>query len=174
MANPGLIFLPIDLEKHGEIAMVFREDSYVASFGDAKLFDRDTYLTWLQNRLDQFRDGHVHVWRNDQIVGQIEARPRMPQNPVFTHKPNRKPEPQNMGYVNLYYLTHEWRGKGIAGALDEYVVAYLLAEGCTRARLTVSETNPRAIRFYTKYGWQNAGTRADHPQAMFMEKILAP
>ena len=79
-----------------------------------------------------------------------------------------------MGYVNLYYVAPQWRGKGIAGALDEYVVAYLLAEGCTRARLTVSKTNPRAISFYTKFGWQDAGTRLDVPRTLFMEKILAP
>jgi len=59
------------------------------------------------------------------------------------------------GYVNLYYLIPEVRGKGFSLELDNFATSYLKELGFKKARLSVSPTNLRAINFYTKNGWQD-------------------
>ncbi|HEY1071561.1 hypothetical protein [Brevundimonas sp.] len=46
--------------------------------------------------------------------------------------------------------------------------------GFARARLSVSEANTRALRFYDRQGWAVAGPRPDQPGVVFMEKTTSP
>ena len=62
-----LDFRPIDLSRHGALAIEFRRDSYVCSFGSDEIFvaengaDGRGYIDWLRVRLQQFPEGHVHA-----------------------------------------------------------------------------------------------------------------
>ena len=115
MPSPQLHFHPIDLSRHGELAIEFRRDSYVCSFGDDQIFveengaDGSGYLEWLRLRLAQFPEGHVHAWRGDEIVGQIEMMIG-----------------SRAGYINLFYLRPDARGFGLGDELHDYAVAVLL------------------------------------------------
>lgn len=44
--------------------------------------------------------------------------------------------------------------------------------GLKKARLSVSPTNERAIKFYEKMKWVDLGPREDHPEVHFMEKVI--
>src|SRR5207253_8253556 len=52
-----LEFRPIDLEKHSDVCVSFREDSYLCSFGSAEQFHgsdgkgAQRYLEWLRQRM---------------------------------------------------------------------------------------------------------------------------
>ena len=51
-------------------------------------------------------------------------------------------------------------------------IGYLKVLGFKHARLSVSPTNKRALRFYETHGWRDLGPRAGHPEVHFMEKTL--
>jgi RimJ/RimL family protein N-acetyltransferase len=159
-----LDFRPIDLEHHRDIVLQFRADSFVVSFGNADRFYEDDgkgderYVTWLQEKIASDPNSVVHVFDGDKIVGQIEMA--------------RFRNDANVGYVNLYYLTPDRRGDGLGAQLDSHATNYFRSLGLSRARLSVSPTNVRAVRFYEKMGWINLGPREGHPEVNYMEKIL--
>jgi len=151
-----------------DTAARFREATYEMSFGDTYHFDPAHYGDWLKQRVEQFPEGHVHVWVGEEIVGQVEVRPHHSGGGKSKWPPLQEGE----GYVNFYYLEPKWRGRGIAAALDAYAVAYLKTHDCTCARLTVSKTNDRAIRFYKGLDWKEDGTRSrsEQPHCWWMTK----
>lgn len=155
-------FKPIDLEKHADICITFREDSYICSFGSAYRFHEadgkgaKRYIEWLRDKMKQFPDGCVHVWSSGEIVGQME----MGRFRLDTSK----------GYVNLYYVATPWRGTGVASLLDDYAVAFFERLGVHSARLSVSPTNTRVLKFYFRHGWTDLGPREDVPEVHYLEK----
>ncbi len=102
----SLSFKTIDLARDQSIALKFREDSFVVSFGNAdQFYEYDgqghvRYLEWLKAKIEKDARFAVHVWQGDQIIGQLEL-----------GKPRNDP---TVGYVNLYYLIPEKRGVGRA------------------------------------------------------------
>jgi RimJ/RimL family protein N-acetyltransferase len=155
---------PIQLDTHQPICITFREDSFIASFGDAKKFYEDDgkgaerYIEWLKNKLSKDSSSAVHVWENDTIIGQMELG-------LLRDDPT-------CGYVNLYYLIPSKRGQGVGEFLDNYATQYFHNKQLKCARLSVSPQNNRAIAFYKKMGWKDLGPRQDAPEVNFMEKIL--
>ena len=158
-----LTFRTIDLDRHASVAARFRRDAYRVAFGSACRFDEvvgeKAYLRWLHYRIERSPRGQVHVWADDTIVGQIEARPH-------------RTDP-SVGHVNLYYLESPWRGRGFGAKLDLYVEDYFRNEGITKMSLNVSETNARAINFYLRRGWRQRETVATDLGQLRMERQLS-
>jgi ribosomal protein S18 acetylase RimI-like enzyme len=158
MPPPQLKFRVIDPVRHGALAIEFRRDSYVCSFGNDQIFveengaDGSAYLDWLRARIEQFPEGHVHAWQGDAIVGQIEM--------IVGSRG---------GYINLFYLRHESRGHGLGGELHAYAVALLRRYRVGVAGLSVSPTNERAVRYYQRHGWLDRGPRPGAPHVHEME-----
>jgi len=148
-------FAPIDLDAHFDLCVRFRRDSFVCSFGHDGEFDEGGgapgYLDWLRARMASFRDGIVHAFRGDRVIGQIEMQVRGEE-----------------ARVNLFYLTPEWRGTGAGEDLHAYVIAVLRAHGVPSAELVVSPTNARAIRYYEKHRWQRGEVVPGREDLMFM------
>jgi ribosomal protein S18 acetylase RimI-like enzyme len=160
----SLRFEPIDIVRHGDVCVLFRRDSFVCSFGEGRAFEDEPggvpgYLEWLKGRLAAFPAGAVHAWRGDRIVGQIEAQIR--------------PAPTG-AYVNLFYLVPDERGTGAADKLHDFAVSLFKSHDAITARLSVSPTNARALRYYAKHGWRDLGVRPDHPEVHLMELVIAP
>ena len=145
-----LDFKKINLDKHSEVAIKFRAESYSASFGTDKGFwEKDglggkKYIDWLKNQ-DSKKFGAFHVWLKDEIIGQMELG-------LFK-------DDKSWGYVNLYYLKNEFHGKGYSKYLDDFAVNFLKSLGVKKAKLSVSPSNIRALRFYEKNGWKDKGPR---------------
>jgi len=165
-----LIFTPINFENHASLCVKFRADSFLESFGTTEpFFEVDTdgvqYIEWLKGRIGATYNG-LHIWYQGNIIGQLEL--------------GRRKIEDNFGYVNLYYLIPEVRGKGFSSNLDEFATSYLKGLGYRKARLSVSPTNKRAIRFYLKNGWNDLGITSDVSQigkglkfpVIYMEKIF--
>lgn len=157
-------FLPIDLGTHGDLCVRFRVDAHVCSFGNADRFHRDHgpagegYLAWLGRRMREMPGSCVHAWSGGRVVGQIDM--------------GRCREEPALGYVNLYYLIPERRGSGLAAGIDAYACGFLNGQGFRAARLSVSPSNARAVRFYERRGWQNLGPRPGRPEVLWMERDL--
>lgn len=158
MGNEGLRFATIDLERHADVCVAFRRDSFVVSFGDDQRFveqcgaDGSAYLSRMEERIASYPAGHVHLWRGSEIVGQIELRPM----------------PDGTGYVNLFYLAPGARGSGLGDVLHDYATRLFAREGIATAHLSVSPSNARALRFYARYGWQDVGPSPRGPQGRLL------
>jgi GNAT superfamily N-acetyltransferase len=159
-----LTFTPVDLKSYENVCVQFSEDAFVESFGDAKRFHEEDgkgserYRVWLRERLAKDPTSVVLVWNESKIIGQVTAG-------------KWKVDP-SVGYVNLYYLIPEMRGKGFSKYLEAYTENYLKGLGFKLARLSVSPINKRAVRFYEKNGWRDIGPRPGHPEVHLMEKNL--
>jgi ribosomal protein S18 acetylase RimI-like enzyme len=157
----NLRFETIDLARHAEEAVAFRRDSYVCSFGSDQAFgSADEYLAWLGDRITLQPAGHVHVWDGTAIIGQLEMR-ALDSTPV-------------RGYVNLFYLVPEARGRGLGDALHDYFLRFMRGGGAQLARLSVSPDNTRALAYYRKHGWRDLGPRSDDSAVHLMELHVAP
>lgn len=160
----NLSFKTIDLSKDREITLKFRADSFIVSFGNADRFYEEDgkgdlrYLEMLEKKKALNEKFAVHIWEDNEIIGQVE---------IGTLKTDA-----SIGYVNLYYITESKRGCGYAPILDQYTNQIFREMGLKTARLSVSPTNTRAIKFYEKMGWIDLGPRKDHPEVHFMEKNL--
>lgn len=122
MNNHNLDFRTMDLSRNADAAVAFRRDSYVCSFGSDEAFgDVEIYLAWLRDRVARQPAGHVHVWQGSTIIGQLEML-------IQETSPVR-------GYVNLFYLVPEARGRGLGAALHQYFLQFMQAGGACVARL---------------------------------------
>lgn len=108
-------------------------------------------------RLIDEPQSYLHVWKNEQIVGQLHL--------------GKFVEP-DVGYINLLCVIPEWRGSGIASLIEDYASASLQKQGFKSARLSVTAQNNRAIRFYLKKRWKDLGPRADRPFVQNMDKVF--
>ena len=158
-----LEFLPIDLDAHADICLRVREDSFVCSFGTGERFWAEAgpggkkYLSRLKERMERLPGSCVHVWNDGEIIGQMEM--RLDRDDPLA------------GYVNLFYLIPEHRGTGIAGELDRYAEEFFRGLGVRMARLSVTPSNTRALKYYRKNGWRLLGPHSDYPDAVMMEKV---
>lgn len=154
-----LRFCTIDLLRDAELAVAFRRDSYVCSFGSDEAFGEvDSYLDWLRDRIALQPRGHVHVWQGQSIIGQLEMLIQ-PTTPV-------------RGYINLFYLVPAARGRGFGDALHDYAFEFMRAGAATLARLSVSPGNARAISYYLKHSWRDLGLCAADNSVRLMELAL--
>lgn len=146
----NLKFFKIDFNKDRDIAIQFRADSFIVSFGsDASFWGddgkrADEYIETISAR-DPKEFGAFHVWMDEIIVGQVEL------GLIGSDK--------SWGYVYLYYLKPDKRGQGLAKYLDDFAQDQFLKWGVNRAKLSVSPNNERAIKFYQKRGWVDKGPR---------------
>jgi len=59
--------------------------------------------------------------------------------------------------LDQFYVAADFIGRGVAAALMTAAEELLMRNGTTDAHLIVAPENDRAIRFYEKQGWMNAG-----------------
>ena len=131
MKYGGLDFRKMDLDKHSEIAIKFYADAHSISFDTNKdFFEKDglggqRYIEQLKKKSKN--NGVFHIWLKNEIIGQIE---------LGLYKNDK-----NWGYVNLYYLKNEFRGKGYSKYLDDFAIDFLKGLGVNKAKLSVSPSN---------------------------------
>lgn len=156
-----LRFSPIDLDAHFEKGLQFIRDAFVCSYGAIDKLDEiggpEGYRSGLQQALSELPETIVHVWRCEELVGQVE---------LSIHRDRA------LGFVNLFYLIPAARGCGMGRALHDYARDVFWRNGVSRARLSVAPTNTRALRFYAKRGWRDLGPRQDRPYVHAMELDL--
>ena len=159
-----LAFRSIDLDRTERLCRHFEEEAFICSFGDSSGFHEsdgqggNRCIENLRSKLAADPACGVHLWQGSQIIGMLV---------MGAYRPD-----PSMGYVFLYYLIPEVRGTGISRFLDDHAMAYFKGKGYQKARLSVSPSNARAIRFYEKHGWVDIGVHPARPVVHLMEKAL--
>lgn len=142
-------FEEIDIKKHRDTVVEFRKDSFYISFGDTTGFgEENEYLDWLDEKISIFPKGFVLVEEDRKYIGQLELTVR-------------EYEGKDIGYVNLYYLIPEMRGKGRGKELHNYAMRFFENNKVSEYHLRVSPSNAAAIKFYRKIGMEEVGLEAE-------------
>ena len=145
-----LNFKPIS-DKDISTSVQFRKDAFIASFPNSdvwkQFWDEKKYCTWLKAHTLKFPLGAIHLWLNQEIIGQLE----------FNYG-------QPTSHINLFYLRPEFRGKNYSHEMHTYAINTLRQQGTQAATLRAAPTNERAICFYKKHGWQDLGADSEHKE----------
>ncbi len=148
-------FKTIDIERDFEFCVQARKDAYVCSFHREEGFEAFIlgYREKMAARMGLSEWRYIHIWNDDEIIGQLEFR-------------SQTPEPE-IGYVHLIYIVPTWRGTGLSDKIQHYIQSSLKHSGCHRAMLSVSRTNPRALRHYLRHGWSYQEPNPKHAETDF-------
>ena len=139
-STPTLTYRRIDPVADAAVAVSHHYDACVASFGDDSRYEgRERYLAFLRRQVEEFPDGCVLAFERGQCVGQMEL---------------QVPYGLAVGYVNLYYVTPPFRGRGYGRLMHEYAERYFRSWEASRVELHVSPTNERAVAFYRGLGYR--------------------
>jgi len=151
---------------HLPLAYSFLRDALGISFGEdsskwpnnlGNLMENN-YVEIIEKKLARDPLAVIHVWLNDEIIGQIES--------------SVKKDNPECGYVSLYYLIPTKRASGLGAQLDDFVTRRFANLGCGKIELTVEESNIAAMNFYLKHGWINKGLHPSYQDGILMEKVL--
>lgn len=148
---------PIELARGETCVRLFR-DMYAASFnGTAGLEElmgpgNRAYLEQLRARIAQFPEGNAHLWRDGEIVGQLEMR-------LLEDEPE-------VAYLSVIHVVAEHRGRGLGRKLHDYAMEQARLRGRRLMRLSVSRGNAAATRFYRRSGWVVVGARESRGQPL--------
>ena len=138
--SPTLTFRRIDPVADAALAARHHYEACVASFGDDSRYEgREKYLTWLRRQVEQFPDGCVLAFERGRCVGQMEL---------------QVPYGLTVGYVNLFYVAGDYRGRGYGTLMHAYAERYFRSWEAGRVELHVSPSNGRAVGFYRKLGYR--------------------
>jgi diamine N-acetyltransferase len=79
--------------------------------------------------------------------------------------------------IHRFYVDHLWHGRGVAQELMDAAADAARTRGSRTLWLGVWERNPRAIAFYRKCGFHDAGTQtfvlgADHQRDLVLARSL--
>ena len=117
-------------------------DACRLSYGNDSAFPgRARHLAWLRSRVEEFPDGHVIALLDGRYFGQMEL---------------QVPYGLSTGYVNLFYVSTDFRGQGYGKKMHEYAERYFRSWEARRVELHVSSTNQRATSFYRALAYRAA------------------
>ena len=133
---PPITFRPIDPDHDAAIVSDNYRDTCLASCATTDAVA--TYLPWLARRVEEFPDGHLLAFLENDCVGQLEL---------------QVPYGKSDGYVNLFCVTRAFRGKGFGRLLHDRAEQYFRSWEATTIELDVHPANHRALRFYLGAGY---------------------
>jgi len=148
---------PTTLQDNELLAAIGAETFYDSYAADTSPKDLDKYLSASfgpEKQAAELTDPQSRFFIADsggQVVGFVKVTFRDAPEGVIAQKP--------LGIAELY-TRKPWIGRGVGPRLMMWCLAEARAAGCDLIWLTVWEKNPRAIRFYTKWGFSEVGTEA--------------
>lgn len=155
-----MIFRTIDIHKDRNTIIKFRKDSYIVSFGCVDGFgDEEDYIQRIAQRVCKFPEGLVIVEEKQKPIGQMELQ-------IIYY------EGKEIGYVNLYYLVPEYRGRGYGEKLVVYAESFFRKHHVKEYHLRVAPSNQRAIHFYLKSGMEKIKEEYSYNLVLRMRKQL--
>lgn len=159
-----LEFRPIKIQEHPELLLQFQADAYRISFADENKFTQRFgpgglgYLQWLKEQQKQDDRSVMHLWQNEQIVGQVEL--------------GRDKGSSALGFIYFFYLVPSARNQGLGKRMEKYAVEYFRSLGIVKMRLHVTSLNELALKFYANLGWKRIADPESSAKVICLEKLI--
>ncbi len=136
----ALDYRRIELPRDADVVVAHYLDAMAATFGHHRRFSgRQRHLQWIRSKIEEFPDGFVLVYLAEQCVGQLQL---------------QVPYGLTTGYVNLFYVSPDFRRQGFGRQLHLYADRYFRSWEATEVQLHVSPTNVAAVAFYRALGYR--------------------
>lgn len=155
-----LEFRPVNLEKHLQQSIKFRQDTWLVSYGNLDGYSEKDTINWFEKLAVSNPSGFLHIWLDDALIGQLEFNCQLLDD-------KQKP----FVYINLFYLIDAYRGKNAANLIHEYVMQQAATNQCEYALLRYIPGNIRAKKFYLKHAWNKVG-EVDPMRGQLMRREL--
>lgn len=160
-----------DAENLAQVARMTFADTFAESNTkeDMELHCRNSYGKEIQKA--EILDG-TKITIVCELDGKIIAYSQMNLNVGFDSKPL-----QSSCEIQRFYVTKEWHGKGIAQKMMQFCLDTARAKSMKSVWLGVWEKNPRAIKFYQKFGFVEKSEHvfllgSDRQRDIIMNKIF--
>ena len=156
-----LYFLPMDLStpEGGRTYLRRYRETWIASHGTDLGFC-DVYLQKARRTAEKDRRAVLEVYAEGVPCGMLELSPE-------------KGAEEGAGHITLLFLERDWRDLGLGVQLLGEAISYYRRLGRRFLRLHVSDTNLKAINFYTTWGFTVAETEPDSfGECYVMEKPI--
>jgi probable phosphoglycerate mutase len=140
----NLRFEQMDPDEERELYLRCYADAWSASHGSAAGFEPEVYLECAKAHVREDPRALMKVIRGDEFAGLIELN-------------TKRGASEGVGWISLCYMAPEHRGQRLAVQLVGHAVSVYRSLGRRVLRLHVSESNTRAIDFYTHYGFRRIG-----------------
>lgn len=143
--NDGeLRFLPLDMERQGEVYYNARKEAWVSIHGGLMSFDGEGFLREAQDQWWKDRRAVTCAYLRDELVGLIQL-------------DTARYADESVGYIPFYYMMPKYRKQGLGVQLLGEAVSVYRPMGRTRLRLRCAPDNAVAQRFYGRYGFTKVG-----------------
>jgi ribosomal protein S18 acetylase RimI-like enzyme len=129
----------VNFEKDKDILIQFRKDTEIESVGTSDGFDFNAYLNRVRERVNKLPIGQLIIEVDNIPVGQMGL--------GITEY-----EGFDIGYVDLFYLIPDYRGKGFGKGLIRYADKFFRKMNISEYHLRVDSNNQRAVNLYTNSG----------------------
>lgn len=152
-------YRPINIKDHQDrdIIIKFRRDTHEVGLEMSINFDSSAYIHRMEERIRKFPEGQLIIEDSGKPIGQVG----------FDIQGYNGDE---IGYVNIFYLIPEYRGKGIGKEIIQYIEDFFIKSNVSEYHLRVSSKNEKAINLYTKIGMFKIN---EEDGGLRMKKILS-
>ena len=138
----SVIFRNIDFEKDLPLISAYRKDAYHISFGTEEPFGNDEdYFRWAEWQATLFPGMIAMMEVDGKPAGMVEVQYIIENDEHF-------------GYVNLFYLEQDLRGKRLGDEQIKYVEGLFKTQSLSYYDLRVAPENLTALKFYQRHGFQ--------------------
>ena len=138
----------------------YRKDAWQVVYGDLMGFDGSGFWMDAQRTMGPDPEAMVVGYLDQTPVGMIQLSPERDQR-------------KHVGYIPFLYLREEFRHKGLGIQLVGHSVSFYRKLGRKKLQLSVAHTNEKAIGFYHKFGFYEAGkTPGRFGKLILMEKNI--
>lgn len=135
-------YIPLDPRNEDDARFYLNcyRDSWCVAHGSDKGFVSSVYISSARCHAGKDPNCLLRVVSGDKNVGVVELDPK-------------RGKEVGAGWISLFYLLPEYRGKSLGAQLIGCAGAYFARLGRNKLRLHVAVTNEGAIKFYKRYGF---------------------
>lgn len=139
----------------------YRKDAWEVVYGSLEGFDGSGFWMDAQRTMGPDPNAMVVGYLDRTPVGMIQLSPARDQR-------------KGVGYIPFLYLREAYRHKGLGIQLVGHAVSFYRKLGRTKLQLSVAHTNEKALGFYHKFGFHEAGKSPGRfGKLILMEKDIA-
>ena len=143
-----------------EIYLQFRQEAWHSIYGNLDGYQPAAFWCDAKRCAEERPEAVAFAMLGEQIVGLVQL-------------DLERKAAQRAGYISFYYMRPAYQNLGLGVQMLGHCISICRPMGRTGLQLSVSPRNTRALRFYSRYGFEAIGkTAGAHGDLTLMEKSI--